>query len=36
MQIQCLGKLPFITVEHKVQEEIAVRVDSLQREGTTQ
>lgn len=31
----CIGKLPFITEEHKVQEEIVARVDALQREGKT-
>lgn len=31
----CIGKLPFITEEHKVQEEIVARMDALQREGKT-
>jgi Zn2+/Cd2+-exporting ATPase len=31
----CIGKLPFITEEHEVQEEIVARVDALQREGKT-
>ena len=31
----CVGKLPFITEEHSVQEEVIARVDALQREGKT-
>lgn len=31
----CIGKLPFITEEHQVQDEIVARVDALQREGKT-
>jgi len=31
----CVGKLPFITEEHHVRDEIVARVDALQREGKT-
>ena len=31
----CVGKLPFITEEHDVQEEVVARVDALHREGKT-
>ena len=31
----CVGKLPFITEEHDVLEEVVTRVASLQREGKT-
>lgn len=31
----CIGKLPFITGEHEVREDVVSRVDSLQREGKT-
>jgi len=31
----CVGKLPFITEEHQVRDEIVARVDALQREGKT-
>ena len=31
----CIGKLPFITEEHDVGEEVVARVDALQREGKT-
>jgi Zn2+/Cd2+-exporting ATPase len=31
----CVGKLPFITEEHRAQAEVVARVDALQREGKT-
>jgi Cd2+/Zn2+-exporting ATPase len=31
----CIGKLPFITEEHEVQEEVVRRVEALQKEGKT-
>ena len=31
----CIGKLPFITEEHAVQEEVVAHVEALQREGKT-
>lgn len=31
----CIGKLPFITEEHAVQDEVVRKVESLQREGKT-
>ncbi|KXJ98022.1 MAG: ATPase P [Acidobacteria bacterium OLB17] len=31
----CIGKLPFITEEHEVQEEVFSRVEALQKEGKT-
>lgn len=31
----CIGKLPFITEEHHVQDEVVRKVESLQREGKT-
>ncbi|MBA3692523.1 MAG: cation-translocating P-type ATPase [Acidobacteria bacterium] len=31
----CIGKLPFITEEHQVQDEIVEKVESLQRMGKT-
>ncbi len=31
----CVGKLPFISEEHDVREEVVARVDALQREGKT-
>ncbi len=31
----CIGKLPFITEEHDVQEEVVARVEALQSEGKT-
>ncbi len=31
----CVGKLPFITEEHKVQDEIVAEVERLQKEGKT-
>lgn len=31
----CVGKLPFITEEHRAQDEVIARVDELQREGKT-
>lgn len=31
----CVGKLPFITEEHQVRDEIVARVDALQRQGKT-
>jgi Cd2+/Zn2+-exporting ATPase len=31
----CIGKLPFITEEHRVQEEVVKRVEALQKEGKT-
>ncbi|MBK9214702.1 MAG: cation-translocating P-type ATPase [Chloracidobacterium sp.] len=31
----CIGKLPFISEEHSVQDEVVARVDALQLEGKT-
>jgi Cd2+/Zn2+-exporting ATPase len=31
----CIGKLPFISEEHDVREEVVARVDAFQREGKT-
>jgi Zn2+/Cd2+-exporting ATPase len=31
----CIGKLPFISEEHDVQEEVVSRVEALQKEGKT-
>ena len=31
----CIGKLPFITEEHKVQDEIVFKVEELQKKGKT-
>lgn len=31
----CVGKLPFISEEHEVQQDVINRVDALQREGKT-
>ena len=31
----CIGKLPFISEEHDVQEEVVKKVEALQKEGKT-